>query len=45
MYNQLPTPISTFFEIRVLIYKIVGMVSTLFDYTTVQNYSLAMVLL
>jgi len=41
MYNQLPNPTSAFFEIKVLIYKLVGMVSILFDYTIFENYSLA----
>ena len=45
MYNQLPTPTSTFFEIKALIYKIVGMVSMFFDYTFLQIYSLAISLL
>ena len=45
MYNQLPTPTSAFFEIKVFIYKIVGMVSILFDYTIFENYSLAIDLL
>ena len=45
MYNQLPTPTSTFFKIKVLIYKIVGMVNILFYYATFQTYSLAIDLL
>ena len=45
MYNQLPTPTSTFFQIKDLIYKIVGMVSILFYYTIFKNYSLAIDLL
>ena len=45
MYNQLPTPTSAIFEIKVLIYKIVGRVSMLFDYTVFENYSLAIGLL
>ena len=45
MYNQLPTPTSAFFEINVLIYKIVGRVSTLFNYTIFKIHCLAISLL